>query len=220
MASDYRVAEYIRVTTEFVRQEFSEPLLIYGHSLGAMVAAGVAGQLAARVRAVVLEDPPLDTMGSRIQESPLHAYFSALQPWAGSQLPTDQLARELAGLTFADPISGATLRLGDQRDPAQLRFMASCLARLDPRVLDPIVESRWLEGFDWRQVFQQIRSPALLLQADTNVAGMLTDGDAAQVESLCSSVTLVKLRGCGHNMHWTRTQEIANLTCAFLESLS
>jgi pimeloyl-ACP methyl ester carboxylesterase len=112
------------------------------------------------------------------------------------------------------------LRLGDQRDEAQLRFMASCLARLDPKVLDPIVECHWLDGFDWRQVFGRIECPMLLLQADTNVAGMLTDADAAQIGDNSNRITVVKLRGCGHNMHWTRTQEVANLTCAFLESLS
>lgn len=220
LSDGYLVADYVRVAAEFVEQQFADQLLIYGHSLGAMVAAGVASQLGPRVRALVLEDPPLDTMGSRIRQTPLHAYFSAIQPLAGSRQPTDRLARELADLKFTDPNSGVMLRLGDQRDPAQLRFMASCLARLDPRVLEPVVQSRWLEGFDWRRVFRQIACPTLLLQADTNVAGMLTDHDASEVESLCPAVTLVKLRGCGHNMHWTRTQEVANLTCAFLESLS
>jgi pimeloyl-ACP methyl ester carboxylesterase len=220
LTATYDVADYVRVTADFVRQEFKEPLVIYGHSLGAMVAAGVASQLEGHIRAVVLEDPPLETMGSRIRQTPLHSYFSALKRFAGSTKAIDQLARELAGVTFTDPNSGITMRLGDQRDSAQLRFMASCLRRLDPKVLDPIVECRWLQGFDWRAVFGQIACPTLLLQADTNVAGMLTDEDAREVESLCPSITLVKLRGCGHNMHWTRTQEVANLTCAFLESLA
>jgi pimeloyl-ACP methyl ester carboxylesterase len=219
LPGDYRVIDYVRVTTDFVSQQLDEPLIIYGHSLGAMVAAGVASQLGERVTAVILEDPPLDTMGPRIRETALHGYFQSLQRWAGSQVPRDQIARELAEITVTDPVTLVTLRLGDMRDAAQLRFMASCLAQLDPQVLEPIVQCCWLEGFDWRQIFQNLACPALLLQADTAVAGMLTDGDAAELARLTRSLTLVKVSGCGHNMHWTRTQDVANLTCAFLESL-
>lgn len=216
---EYLVRDYVRTTADFVSQQFNEPLIVYGHSLGAMVAVAVARKLGERVKAVVLEDPPLDTMGPRIRETALHGYFHSLQRWAGSQLPRDQMARELAEVTVTDPTNGVALRLGNLRDAAQLRFMASCLAQLDPRILDPIVQCRWLDGFDWRQVFQEVACPVLLLQADTAAAGMLTDGDAAEVACLARSLTLVKLTGCSHGMHWTRTQDVANLTCAFLESL-
>jgi pimeloyl-ACP methyl ester carboxylesterase len=142
-----------------------------------------------------------------------------LQRFAGSTKPREELARDLADVLVADPRSGATLRLGDQRDAAQLRFMASCLAQLDPKVLDPIVGCRWLEGYDWRAVFSKLRCPALLLQADTAVAGMLADEDVREALTASKHVTLVKLPGCGHGMHWTRTQDVANLANAFLESL-
>lgn len=215
----YRVSEYVQLASAFVREELPEPLLIYGHSLGAMVAAGIASELGEHVRAIVLEDPPLDTMGPQIRQSSLHGYFSSIQRWAGSRLPRDQVARELAELMIVDPVTGIHQRFGDQRDAAQLRFMASCLAQLDPRVLDPIAEARWLEGFDWRKVFAELDCPVLLLQADTTVAGMLTDDDANDAARLARYLTLVKLRGCGHGMHWARTQEVVNLTVAFLESL-
>lgn len=219
LAGSYRVSDYIQAAADFVRQQFAQPMIIYGHSLGAMVAAGVASQLGERVRATVLEDPPLDTMGPRIRQTPLHNYFSSLQPLAGSTRLLDQVARELADFRFTEQSSGKTFRLGDQRDAAQLRFMASCLARLDPAVLTPIVDGVWLEGFNWRQVFRDLACPTLLLQADETAAGMLTDADAAEVAGLATALTLVKLPGCGHNMHWTRTQVIANLAGAFLESL-
>lgn len=218
LSGEYRVADYIRVTAEFVRQ-FQEPLVIYGHSLGAMVTAGIASELGDRVRAVILEDPPFETMGTRIRETFLHGYFSSLQRFAGSTKPRDDLARDLADVLVTDPKTGTAVRLGEQRDAAQLRFMASCLAQLDPKVLDPIVGCRWLEGYDWRGVFSKLRCPTLLLQADTTVAGMLADEDVREVLIASNHVTLVKLHSCGHNMHWARTQDVANLANAFLESL-
>lgn len=219
MPGDYLVADYVRVAGEFVRQQFDEPVVLYGHSLGAMVAAGVAAELGeTRVKAIVLEDPPLRTMGSRIGETRLLAYFAALRRWTGSPLPVREVAKELADLVTVDPHSGVSQRLGDVRDAVQLRFLAHCLKRLDPAALESIVAERWLDGYDWRKVFRELACPTLLLQADETAGGMLIDAEAAEAAALAKDCTLVKLRGCGHNIHSSRTQELVNLTLAFLES--
>lgn len=219
LADEYLVVDYVRVIAELVRTHFPQPIVIYGHSLGAMVAAGVAADLGDRVRALILEDPPLDTMASRIRETWLHSYFSGLAAHAGSPHPVALLARELANLVTVDPRTGQSQRLGDVRDAAQLRFMASCLKQLDPAVLEPVIEARWLANFDWPQVFSRIACPLLLLQADEAAGGMLVDAEAARAAALAADCTLVKLRGCGHNMHVGRTQDVANIVHAFLEGV-
>jgi len=219
LAGGYLVVDYVRAVAELVRTHFPQPLVVYGHSLGAMVAAGIAAELGDRVRALILEDPPLDTMASRIRETWLHGYFSGLAAHAGSPLPAAGLTRELANLVTVDPRTGHSQRLGDVRDAAQLRFMASCLKQLDPAVLKPVLEAVWLAGFDWPQVFSRIACPMLVLQADEAAGGMLMDTDAAQAASLAADCTVVKLRGCGHNMHVGRTQDVANIVHAFLEGV-
>jgi pimeloyl-ACP methyl ester carboxylesterase len=219
LAGGYLVVDYVRAVAELVRAHFPQPLVVYGHSLGAMVTAGIAAELGDRVRALILEDPPLDTMASRIRETWLHGYFSGLAAHAGSTLPAARLTRELANLVTVDPRTGHSQRLGDVRDAAQLRFMASCLKQLDPAVLRPVLEARWLAGFDWPQVFSRIACPLLVMQADEAAGGMLMDADAAQAASLAADCTLVKLRGCGHNMHVGRTQDVANIVHAFLEGV-
>jgi pimeloyl-ACP methyl ester carboxylesterase len=219
LAGEYLVVDYVRVVTGLVRSQFQKPLVIYGHSLGAMVAAGVAADAGDLVRAIILEDPPLDTMASRIEETWLHGYFLGLARHAGSPLAVGQLAAELANMILVDPQTRQSQRLGDLRDAAQLCFLASCLKHLDPAVLRPITEARWLAEFDWPQVFSRIACPMLLLQADEAAGGMLVDADAVRAASRASDCTLVKLRGCGHNMHVARTQEVANVVHAFLESL-
>ena len=46
------------------------------------------------------------------------------------------------------PGKAGSIRLGDTRDMASLRFTARCLKQLHRDVLSPIVAGRWLEGFD------------------------------------------------------------------------
>jgi pimeloyl-ACP methyl ester carboxylesterase len=219
LAGEYLVVDYVRIVAGLVRSHIQEPVVIYGHSLGAMVAAGVAAEAGDRVRAMILEDPPLDTMASRIEETWLHSYFTGLARHARSPQPVGELAAELAHLVLVDPLTRQSQRLGDLRDAAQLRFLASCLKQLDPAVLRPVIEARWLAGFDWPQVFSRIACPMLLMQADEAAGGMLVDADAAAAASRAANCTLVKLRGCGHNMHLARTQDVANVVHAFLESL-
>jgi pimeloyl-ACP methyl ester carboxylesterase len=214
----YRVVDYVEAVAAIVASQFDEPPAIYGHSLGAMVAAGIAAAQPDRVRALVLEDPPFDTMGGRIAETSLLGYFQQLQPLAGSTRPVRALAAELAEIRMIDPKTGRGQRLGDARDAAALRFAASCLARLDPRVLPPIVEGRWLAGFNQQAALARITCPVLLVQADESFGGMLLDSDARLAAETLADVSLVKLKGAGHLIHWLRPSVMSGLATAFLES--
>lgn len=220
MPGAYRVADYVADGVELVRRQFREPVAIYGHSLGAMVAAGVAAEAPECVRAIVLEDPPFDTMGTRFHHTTLHNYFAALQMLQPFSDPTPILAQRLAQVQYMNAKSGELLTLGEQRDATTLRFMASCLRQLDPAVLAPIVEHRWLEGWDWKRALERIPCPLLLLQADVTVGGMLIDLDVIAARQHARDCTVVKFPGVGHLMHWQRPGEIANHALTFLEAVS
>ncbi|MEZ6059776.1 MAG: alpha/beta hydrolase [Planctomycetaceae bacterium] len=215
----YRVVNYVDDICELIHACIPGPLMIYGHSLGAMTAAGVAARLGEHVSALVMEDPPLQTMGTRIGETSLLSYFTQVGKFAGSRLPVDVMARELADTTYQDPATGTSLRIGDTRDAAQLRFAASSLKRLDPAVLEPILTSTWLEGFSVDDVFQALKCPALILHADEAAGGMLTRADAEYVLALNDRVLRVAFPGAPHGIHWTATQPLLNVVLPFLESV-
>lgn len=215
----YRVVDYVAVAAAFVRERFPEPAVLYGHSLGSMVAAGVVAENAASVRAIVMEDPPFETMGKRIRETPLYGYFKQLQNLAGSTRPVAEVARQLAELELRDPKTGIAQRLGDVRDAASLRFTAASLLRLDPAALEPVADGSWLNDFHWREVLSAVRCPSLLLQADEAVGGMLIDTEAAISASTMADCAHVKMRNVGHLIHGTRPADLLTIVTPFLESL-
>lgn len=216
---EYRVADYVADAVAWIDAHTDTRVIIYGHSLGSMVAAAAAAERPGRVAAVVMEDPPLHTMGNRIRETPLHSFFSALTNFAGSDKPANEIAAGLADIRMHNPQDGSEVRLGNARDAASLRFTSACLRRLDPAVLEPIVAGKWLDDFDTDNIFQNINCPALLIQADPNSGGMLIDEDAAQIAATVHDLTHVKLPGCAHLVHWSRTAELLSYVQAFLESL-
>ena len=199
-AGSYLVTDYIADVVRLVREETADPVVLFGHSLGAMVAAVVAEELPDRVRGIILEDPPFHTMGNRIAGSVWQAQFNGMRAAARKRGSAEEITDALADIRL--PASGGGFkRLGDLRDRASLEWSAQCLSQLDPEVLTPVIEGRWLDGYDFPAALSCVRCPTLLLQADPSAGGALTDADAESLKSIVSDCQQVLFPGCGHNLH-------------------
>lgn len=220
-SGQYRVVDYVQDAVRAVKQLSAEagPLVVYGHSLGAMVAAAAAAQLPQSVRAVVLEDPPFHTMGDRIHQSAIGSYFAGLRRLRREHRSAAAIATALAEMRYGPPGRETSIRLGDQRDAVSLRFHAASLAKLDVEVLDSIVEAAWLDGYDRQSIFSRLDCPTLLLQADSAVGGMLSDADAAAIEAQAADCTRVQFPGVGHAIRWSAFDRLLPQVMGFLESL-
>jgi len=202
----YLVTDYVTDIVRLVREEAAEPLVIFGHSLGAMVAAAVAAELPDRVSGLVLKDPPFHTMGNRIAGSAWQAQFIGMRAAAQTGGSKEEITDALADIRL--PASGGGFkRLGELRDRASLAWSAECLSQLDPEVLTPVIEGRWLDGYDFPGTLSRVRCPALLLQADPAAGGALTDADAEVVLTAMATCQRVRFPGCGHQIHRDRPGE-------------
>ncbi|MDR3405792.1 MAG: alpha/beta hydrolase [Chthoniobacter sp.] len=199
-AASYLVKDYVADAVHFIREEVAVPVVIVGHSLGAMVAAAVAAELSLLVRAVVLEDPPFHTMGHRIPGTAWQAQFIGMQAAARRGGTIEQVTDALAGISLPRP-DGGTRLLGEMRDRASLRWSAECLALLDPEVLTPVIAGRWLDGYDAAGISARIRCPVLLLQADPQTGGALIDEDAQLVLRSIAGCRHVSFLRTGHQIH-------------------
>jgi pimeloyl-ACP methyl ester carboxylesterase len=216
----YRVTNYVDDVVDLVERSPFGKVVLYGHSLGAMVAAGAAARLGDRVHAVVMEDPPFRTMGPAIHSNILHSFFAGLSRFAGHRRPLNEVARELGEIILLDPATGKKMLLRETRDAVALRFTAASLQHVDPQVFNPILAGNWMDGYDTTAVFQALKCPALLLQADVAAGGMLTDDDARLIADNASDLVHIRLPGTGHVIHIAQTTQLINLLTGFLESLS
>lgn len=215
----YRTVDYVDDATTLMPNEFAGGAILYGHSLGAMVAAAVAGRCPELVKGVILEDPPFHTMGDRIDTTPLASYFHAIREAVRGHDSTSDLITKLTDLEISDPNSGRQWTLGSVRDAASIRFFASCLTQIDPPVLDPICEGDWLAGYELDSIVGGIHCPTLLLQADETCGGMLTDEDVDLFRDHVPDLTHLRFEGHGHSLHTSATGPLMNAVCGFLESL-
>jgi len=187
-----------------------------------MVALQVSAQRPDRVTRLILEDPPFETMGNRIERTIWMSHFMQVhrlrnnESFMRSDRPSQ--VKMLAEIVLLDPVTGTSYRMGDQRDAASLRFMASCVARMQPEVILPVLESRWLEGWSWLDAAARVKQPTLILRADEASGGMLTAGDTERLCELLADPVPVFFRNSGHNLHWLRTQDVCNCVHTFLDS--
>lgn len=215
--SSYRVRDYLSDACDYL-DRIGQPTLVVGHSLGGMVAAGLAAERPDLVRAVVMEDPTFEMTGTRIHETFFPDLFNAYLPHAGSNRPVGEVAKALAGALVGAP-GGPRVPLGVTRDAATLRFTAASLKQLDPNVLRMILDGHWLNGFDIAAVLAAVQCPALLLQADFAAGGALPDDYARTLADQIRDVTHVRLARVGHNIHTMATESMRRIVAAFIAAL-
>ena len=190
----YLVSHYVEDAVRLIKS-LANPVILYGHSLGAMVALATAAQIPERIKTAILEDPPFSTMGDRLEGSPLQQYFQAVATvvqnethhstvslaMRNSEAGIQRLFEAFSNIVVGTDPNGMTVRVRDQRDLISRRFSAEGLARIDSEVLAPINAGLWLDGYDLDSLLQSIRSNVVLLRADTFCGGMLTSDEAEHI---------------------------------------
>jgi len=215
-ADRYLVVDYVADIVRALESLNATNVTILGHSLGAMVAAAVAAKIPERVSSLVLEDPPFHSMGEAIQGTAWQAQFRGMLRVAQDGGSIDQIATGLADIDI--PLkNGTSKKLGTLREPAALRWSATCLAAIDPGVLEPLVDGRWLDGYSPQSIAKQIGCGTTLLQADPDAGGALTDRDAIEFSQQLRAPVHLRFPGYGHQLHATIPQKVADATNALLE---
>lgn len=204
---------------EKITQSGTTPVVIFGHSMGALQAMAAAMLRPDLVRGLILEDPPGPRFLATLETNPYHHLFLAMQRFAGCPLPTAELARQLAEVQLPGATSSTSIRLGDVRDMASLRLSASCLKQVDPAVYDPLLAKNWLLGLDFDTMLKGIRCPVLLLAGEESRGGMLPVTEAERIASGVADCLWVRFPNTGHLIHWTATEACLANVHSFLESL-
>lgn len=185
-ANSYTFADYPPDIADFVSNALAARAVIWGHSLGAMTAIGAAGLAPDFVSAVVLEDPPMFIAG-RPEHSPFRERFARNRDL---RRRTDSEQELFEGLRAAEP----------ETDEEQLRFRARSLAALDPEVYGPPIRGRNWEEFDVDARLRAVAAPALLLQGNTELGGVVSDADAARAFAALPNGRHVKFAHVGHGV--------------------
>jgi len=215
----YRFQDYADDTIAFLRQRVAEPAHLFGHSLGGEIALLVAAQCPECVRAVVVGDSPL----TRVKEPSGHlrrgrARTAAWRDLAGGRLSIDELVEALKDAPTEVPGQDrpVSMRQKHGEDSALFAWLATNLYYNDPDVLTALLDDyeATTAGYEMDEVLPTIRCPVLLLQADPDAGGVMTDAEVERALPLLRRPRHVRLEQTGHFLFDPRKEPAL---CAMIE---
>jgi pimeloyl-ACP methyl ester carboxylesterase len=212
----YRWIDYVQDTIAFLRHHFSEPVNLWGSSLGGTIAISVAAQASDTVRALVLVDAwlDLDTSKDETRQFLLHR-----RDLVASVRSLDEMITALTNEPVTLPGHNEPGRRGALEDEAEIRQEAETLVQLDPEVYTFGWDGRLAEGYDMDAVLEKIACPVLFLQADPALGGLVDNELAAHAITLLSQGTLVRIPGARHAILQSQPEAAMRAINIFLESL-
>jgi pimeloyl-ACP methyl ester carboxylesterase len=207
VSGQYHARVYAQDVISFLKKEVSQPALIFGMSAGGMAGIEVAASSPDLVKALVLGDSPIDLewLLAWMTSEGFMALFSAFRELANSEFPLPELVSELGEVPVLIPGETEPVKYGDQPgvDEIALRQLAMTLHQMDPDVLEYHAEGRgreYLQSFDLEKIYARITCPVMLLQANPELGGMMTDASVEYALSRLENGVHVLLEECGHDL--------------------
>lgn len=219
LARGYRGPQYAEDIACLLRERISAPAVIFGHSLGGMLAMWVASHHPELVRALILGDNMI--VARRLHNPMYTALFSGLRDLARHSGAVEQIAGGIGRIALPIPGSdeSVTIRELPGNDEAYLLSWARCVQQTDPDAYEMTLDGSSLEGWNGETVLGGITCPTLLLQGSQELGGLMSDADVALATRLLPHHTHVKFRNLGHALFIQQPEPVLRAVTNFLESL-
>ena len=219
VARGYRGTQYAEDIARFLRERVQEPAVIFGHSLGGMVAMWIACHHPELVRALILGDNMI--VARRLRNPMYTALFSGLRNLARAGGAVGSIAEGIGKIVL--PIAGTdetiTIRQLPGNDEAYLLAWARSVQQADADAYDMTLDGSSIEGWDGETVLRGISCPTLLLQGSPELGGLMSDADVALATRLLPHHTHVRFRNLGHALFIQQPEPVLRAVTNFLESL-
>jgi pimeloyl-ACP methyl ester carboxylesterase len=188
-----------------------------------MVALMVAAQAPGDVRAVVVGDAPLTrSTDSSAHRDRTRARGAAWRDLAGGRLSIDEIVEALKDSPTEIPGQDepVTMREKHGEDAGVFAFVATNLYYTDPDMLTAVLDGTATVGYDMEKVLPAIRCPVLLLQADPDAGGMMTDAEVELALPLLAHPRHVRFEQRSHALFLPDKEPVLRAIVEFFNSLS
>jgi pimeloyl-ACP methyl ester carboxylesterase len=219
VARGYHGPQYSEDIACLLRERVSAPAVIFGHSLGGMLGMWIASHHPELVRALILGDNMI--VARRLRNPMYTALFSGLRDLARKGGSVEEIAGGIGKIVLPVPGTDESVMIRELpgNDEAYLLSWARCVQQVDADAYDMTLDGSSLEGWDGETVLRGITCPTLLLQATTELGGLMSDADVELATRVLPHHAHVKFRNLGHALFIQQPEPVLRAVTNFLESL-
>ena len=198
----YQSEQFAQDVIAFLQDVVKRPVVLIGHSLGAMITMKVAALAPEWVEAIVLGDPPLSAAADGNGVPP---------PWFQQYL---DILRSHG--TRADRLRRLA-ELAPDLDPVAIQAQLRSLEMLDPEILVTGAADGLFVDLALADILPKISCPSLLIQGNPALGGVIEEQDVQYARPFLAHTTHIYVADMGHSMHVPFPNRFANLISNFIE---
>jgi len=183
----YHLDDYTHDIHQFILHQVQKPVVVYGHSLGALVGINLAAQQPSWVQALILGDPPLFHHDTPIQNTFWQSAFMDLLEFKNAH---------------PDPVEmDAWLAQNHPNMPPDRRAeRVQSLNRLDPDVLQAVISNRQMEDVSLSTLVPCVACQVLLLRGNLGLGSALREQDVDFATSHFPKISVLEMETVGHGI--------------------
>jgi pimeloyl-ACP methyl ester carboxylesterase len=198
----YAVTAIATDISEFITRKAGEPVILLGHSAGAIASLATAAQIPERIRSLIVLDPPLLLREQGADFKNTNQYFLRVYELLTHQRPADVIYSELY----------------PNIDEAGRRYFEETYSNLDPKYVKTLLDGGSLDGVNLQTILEKITCPTLLLYGETERGGLVREQDVEFFKTHISDGTAIQIKNTGHLLHMDQPAKTLELIGQWLEN--
>lgn len=192
------VEQLVARTIEFIRG-LGQPVVLVGHSMGALEAMYIAGDAPELIKAIVLEDPPM---------------AADLALWR-ERATLDGLFNFLTAFREQDAVSAEAQILASQPGWPAAEFEPWVRSK---QLADPAMRSNFdIHREPMETTLARIACPALLLTGDPVAHAIVTSETVQWARTQCPTLLFTHFEGAGHSIRRDAAEAVATTVRAWVQ---
>ena len=187
-----------------INKIYKSPGYLVGHSLGGWICAGVASLNHKKVRAIALGDPftGVDTIKSSNRK----------------KIKIQEIRTKKSVRTYKELIEYTKI-LYPNAEGEILEKLILMTFETDTNLELWSINNR-SDNSNYEELYKNIKCPTLIIQANPEKGGIMSDREAKRVTSLLENGNLIKWNNSGHSLHIARNHDFSKTIHKFFSSLN